>query len=88
MRGVIRLNYPISHGDRVTSAAPNSKVMGLPVARKGDRCICQIVGHQWRTHDPYFSATYSRRYRCAGVADCVCSYTRDCHSERRCARGR
>ncbi|WP_211474973.1 PAAR domain-containing protein [Collimonas humicola] len=46
MRGVIRLNDPTSHGGKVVSAAPNSKVMGLQVARKGDRCICPIQGHQ------------------------------------------
>ncbi|MEO6920640.1 MAG: PAAR domain-containing protein [Collimonas sp.] len=46
MRGVIRLNDPTSHGGKVTSAAPNSKVMGLQVARKGDRCICPMQGHQ------------------------------------------
>lgn len=46
MRGVIRLNDPTSHGGKVVSAAPNSKVMDLPVARKGDRCICPMPGHQ------------------------------------------
>ena len=46
MRGVIRLNDPTSHGGRVISAAPVSKVMGIAVARKGDRCICLLQGHQ------------------------------------------
>jgi uncharacterized Zn-binding protein involved in type VI secretion len=46
MRGVICLNDPTSHGGKVVSAAPRSKVMGLPVARKGDRCICPIQGHR------------------------------------------
>ncbi|MEO6919563.1 MAG: PAAR domain-containing protein [Collimonas sp.] len=46
MRGVIRLNDPTSHGGKVVSAAPNSKVIGLAVARKGDRCVCPIQGHQ------------------------------------------
>jgi uncharacterized Zn-binding protein involved in type VI secretion len=45
MRGVIRLNDPTSHGGMVVSAAPNSKVMGVAVARKGDRCTCPQRGH-------------------------------------------
>lgn len=45
MRGVIRLNDPTSHGGRVTSAAPASTVMGVAVARKGDRCSCPLPGH-------------------------------------------
>ena len=45
MRGVIRLNDPTSHGGKVLSAAPNSKVMGVAVARKGDQCSCPHPGH-------------------------------------------
>ncbi len=45
MRGVIRLNDPTSHGGKVVSAAPNSKVMGVAVARKGDKCLCPLPGH-------------------------------------------
>lgn len=45
MRGVIRLNDPTSHGGKVTSAAPKSKVNGLAVARKGDSCSCPRPGH-------------------------------------------
>lgn len=45
MRGVIRLNDPTSHGGKVVSAAPVSKVMGVAVARKGDRCTCPLPGH-------------------------------------------
>ncbi len=45
MRGVIRLNDPTSHGGRVISAAPDTKVMGVAVARKGDRCVCPLPGH-------------------------------------------
>lgn len=45
MRGVIRLNDPTSHGGKVISASPNSIVMGLPVARKGDACTCPKRGH-------------------------------------------
>lgn len=45
MKGVIRLNDPTSHGGKVISAAPNSKVQGIAVARQGDRCICPIKGH-------------------------------------------
>lgn len=45
MRGVIRLNDPTSHGGKVTSATPASKVMNVAVARQGDRCTCPIPGH-------------------------------------------
>lgn len=45
MRGVIRLNDPTSHGGKVVAAAPNSAVMGVAVARKGDRCTCPLRGH-------------------------------------------
>ena len=45
MRGVIRLNDPTSHGGKVLSAAPNSKVMGVAAARKGDQCSCPHRGH-------------------------------------------
>lgn len=44
MRGVIRLNDPTSHGGMVTSAAPKSKVMGIAVARKGDKITCPLHG--------------------------------------------
>ena len=45
MRGVIRLNDPTSHGGKVVGAAPNSSVLGVAVARKGDPCVCPIKGH-------------------------------------------
>lgn len=45
MRGVIRLNDPTSHGGQVVSAAPKSQVLGVAVARKGDRCTCPLPGH-------------------------------------------
>ncbi|MYN43458.1 PAAR domain-containing protein [Pseudoduganella sp. FT93W] len=45
MRGVIRLNDPTSHGGKVRSAAPNSSVMGVAVARQGDLCTCPLPGH-------------------------------------------
>ncbi|WEF33897.1 PAAR domain-containing protein [Pseudoduganella chitinolytica] len=45
MRGVIRLNDPTSHGGKVVSAAPHSKVLGVAVARKGDQCTCPLPGH-------------------------------------------
>ncbi|MET3135118.1 putative Zn-binding protein involved in type VI secretion [Oxalobacteraceae bacterium GrIS 1.11] len=45
MRGVIRLNDPTSHGGKVISAAPNSKVKGVAVARKGDHVSCPHRGH-------------------------------------------
>lgn len=45
MRGVIRLHDATSHGGKVVSAAPRSKVMGIAVARKGDQCSCPICGH-------------------------------------------
>lgn len=45
MRGVIRLHDPTSHGGKVVSAAQKSSVMGVAVARKGDRCTCPVPGH-------------------------------------------
>lgn len=45
MRGVIRLGDPTSHGGKVLEAAPNSKVMRVAVARKGDKCSCPHRGH-------------------------------------------
>ncbi|MGF6240622.1 putative Zn-binding protein involved in type VI secretion [Paraburkholderia sp. GAS38] len=44
MRGIIRKGDRHSHGGRVETGAPNSEVMGRPVARKGDRCTCPIHG--------------------------------------------
>ena len=46
MRGIIRLNDPTTHGGKVISAAPHSTVLGVTVARKGDRCLCPIKGHE------------------------------------------
>lgn len=46
MRGVIRLGDPTSHGGKVISAASTSQVMGVSVARKGDRCLCPMRGHE------------------------------------------
>ena len=45
MKGVIRLNDPTTHGGKVVAAAPKTKVMGVAVARKGDRCVCPLPGH-------------------------------------------
>jgi uncharacterized Zn-binding protein involved in type VI secretion len=45
MKGVIRLNDPTSHGGKVMTAAPHSTVLGVAVARKGDRCSCPLPGH-------------------------------------------
>jgi uncharacterized Zn-binding protein involved in type VI secretion len=47
MRRVIRLNDPTTHGGKVIAAAPNTTVMGVAVARKGDRCFCPLQGHQY-----------------------------------------
>ena len=46
MQGVIRLNDPTTHGGKVMAAAPNSAVMGVAVARKGDLCVCPMRGHE------------------------------------------
>ena len=46
MRKIIRLNDPTTHGGKVIAAAPNTTVMGVAVARKGDRCFCPLQGHQ------------------------------------------
>ena len=45
MRNVIRLNDPTSHGGKVISAAPDTTVLGVAVARKGDLCACPLPGH-------------------------------------------
>jgi len=45
MKGVIRLNDPTSHGGKVMTAAPHSTVLGVAVARKGDRCSYPLPGH-------------------------------------------
>ncbi|NHZ66732.1 PAAR domain-containing protein [Massilia genomosp. 1] len=45
MRLVIRLNDPTTHGGKVISAAPTTTVLGIMVARLGDRCSCPIAGH-------------------------------------------
>lgn len=47
MRHVIRLNDPTTHGGKVISAAPHTTVLGVAVARKGDRCVCPIKGHDY-----------------------------------------
>ena len=46
MRGIIRVGDATSYGGRVQTGAPASNVMGRPVARKGDCCICPMQGHQ------------------------------------------
>jgi uncharacterized Zn-binding protein involved in type VI secretion len=46
MRRVIRLNDPTTHGGKVIAAAPNTTVLGVAVARKGDRCFCPLKGHE------------------------------------------
>jgi uncharacterized Zn-binding protein involved in type VI secretion len=46
MRGVIRLNDPTTHGGKVIAAAPHTTVLGVAVARKGDRCFCPLKGHE------------------------------------------
>lgn len=46
MRGIIRVGDATSHGGRVTTGSAVSEVMGRPVARIGDMCICPIAGHQ------------------------------------------
>jgi uncharacterized Zn-binding protein involved in type VI secretion len=45
MRGVIRVGDPTSHGGRVLSGAARSTVLGVAVARQGDRCSCPQRGH-------------------------------------------
>ncbi len=46
MRGVIRVGDQTSHGGQVLTGAENSRVMGQPVARVGDKCSCPMPGHQ------------------------------------------
>ena len=45
MKGVLRLGDPTSHGGRVVAASASGDVMGKPVARLGDACICPLKGH-------------------------------------------
>ena len=45
MKGVIRLGDPTSHGGKVVGATGAGEVMGRPVARKGDACVCPKLGH-------------------------------------------
>ncbi|MCW3505934.1 PAAR domain-containing protein, partial [Burkholderia cenocepacia] len=46
MRGIIRVGDATSHGGQVVTGSAVSEVMGRPVARLGDTCICPIAGHQ------------------------------------------
>ncbi|MBC8824582.1 PAAR domain-containing protein, partial [Escherichia coli] len=40
MRGIIRVGDATSHGGQVVTGSAVSEVMGRPVARLGDTCIC------------------------------------------------
>lgn len=47
MRRLIRLGDPTSHGGKVVQVSVTQfQVDGIPVARKGDVCVCPIQGHQ------------------------------------------
>ncbi|WP_241341689.1 PAAR domain-containing protein [Burkholderia cenocepacia] len=46
MRGIIRVGDATSHGGQVVTGSAVSEVMGRPVARLGDTCICPIAGLQ------------------------------------------
>ena len=46
MRGIIRVGDATSHGGQVVAGSSVSEVMGRPVARLGDTCICPIAGPQ------------------------------------------
>lgn len=45
MKGVIRHGDLTSHGGKVIAGSGTSLVHGVPVARKGDACICPVKGH-------------------------------------------
>ncbi len=46
MPRIVRLGDPTDHGGAVVqTSAPNFKVNGVAVARKGDRCSCPRNGH-------------------------------------------
>jgi uncharacterized Zn-binding protein involved in type VI secretion len=45
MPAPIRLGDSTSHGGKVTSAAGQTNVMGLPLARINDTCSCPVPGH-------------------------------------------
>ncbi|KWE50346.1 PAAR domain-containing protein [Burkholderia sp. MSMB2157WGS] len=46
MRGIIRVGDATSHGGQVVTGSAVSEVMGRPVARLGDTCVCPIAAHQ------------------------------------------
>ncbi|KVN50959.1 PAAR domain-containing protein [Burkholderia stagnalis] len=46
MRGIIRVGDVTSHGGKVITGSTASEVMGRPVARLGDMCVCPNSGHQ------------------------------------------
>lgn len=45
MTHVIRLGDPTTHSGEVVSAAPNSCVHDIQIARLGDKVVCPIPGH-------------------------------------------
>ncbi|WP_431068275.1 PAAR domain-containing protein [Ralstonia holmesii] len=46
MPRIIRLGDPTNHGGKVIeTSAPQFKIDGVPVARKGDRCSCPLDGY-------------------------------------------
>jgi uncharacterized Zn-binding protein involved in type VI secretion len=46
MKRVIRLGDPTTHGGTVIQvAATQTDVMGKPLARVGDQCVCPVPGH-------------------------------------------
>lgn len=45
MKHVIRLGDPTTHGGKVVSAAPDSSVNGIQIARLGDKVTCPLPGH-------------------------------------------
>jgi uncharacterized Zn-binding protein involved in type VI secretion len=60
---IIRVGDPTSHGGRVmSSGAPHVKVGGIPVALKGDPCVCPLKGHM-----PCFIATGDEGHKINGV---------------------
>ncbi len=42
---IVRLGDMTSHGGRVVTASPTHTILGIGIARVGDKLICPIPGH-------------------------------------------
>ncbi len=52
---IIVLGDALSHGGAVSAASPETDILGKPVARVGDPCVCSVHGSTTiATGDPTF----------------------------------